>query len=187
MTNIQADTAVIETDSAIFPVSTRPLPAGLAEAGFDGDIAFSPAFDERKVGNGIGSLVLAFWLRGPGGAVKWKLHTGCYLRRTQTEWLDRFRGSANKPTAGMVDWHSPVPMKENDEPRYDCRLLGPGNACYGDGGYLLGDEAYEALVTGGEAALWLFLREMYRSRFEPQKWEEEARQGETSNAGRNKQ
>lgn len=175
MTNIQTDSAIIR-DGAIFPVSARTLPAGLAEAGFDGDISFRPAFDEREKGNGIGSLALWFWLRGPAGGVTWELMPGCFLARTQTEWLDTFGWSTNNPTAGAVEWHSPAPMKQHDVPRYDCQLLGPGKPCYSDTGYTIGDRAYDALVTGGEAALWLFLEKMYRRQFVPKK------QGETHDA-----
>lgn len=149
------------SDVSIFPISTRPLPAGFQEAGFDGNAGFTPAFDDRHGQAGIGSLRLTFWLRGPGGAVSWETSTGCYLSETQTEWLDKLGWNTNKPSAGAVDWHSPSPLPYASEPRLDCLLLGPGIPCYGDSGYLLGNQAYEALVTGGEPALWAFLKEMY--------------------------
>lgn len=169
----------IQTDNRGFPVSARTLPVGLAEAGFDGNIEFRPAFDDRATlggeSRGIGSLTLTFWLRGGKGAVTWDLLTGCYLPRTETEWLDRFGDSAYKPTPGAVEWHSPAPLGSGEglaascrsPPRFDCRLLGPGNPCYGDIGYTIGGSAYAALVTGGEAALWLFLAQMYRDQLDP--------------------
>lgn len=146
-------------------VSARWLPVGFAEAGFDGNVELRPAFDSRGEGAGIGSLGLTFWLRGPSGAVAWELLTGCFLPETQTQWIDRSCLNGNKPSAGAVDWYSPVPLFAGQEPRLDCLLLGPGVPCYGDSGYLIGDEAYAALVTGGEMALWLFLREKYDDKF----------------------
>ncbi len=147
------------------PVSARWLPEGFAEAGFDGNVEFRAAFDSRGEGAGIGGLALLFWLRGPLGAVSWELLTGCFLPETQTKWIDRSCLNGNKPSAGAVDWHSPVPLYDGQEPRLDCLLLGPGVPCYGDSGYLLGDEAYKALAGGAEAALWLFLREKYDDKF----------------------
>ncbi len=160
------------SDFLVCPLSTRRLPPGFAEDGFDGDVGFTPAFDDRDGQYGIKGLDLVFWLRGPKdgaghafAAVSWVLMTGCFLPKTQTEWLDPLGYNTNESTAGALDFHSSSPTEGIYMPCFDCTLFGPGRACYGDSQYLLGDKAYEALVTGGETALWVFLREMYDLRF----------------------
>jgi len=159
-TNEMADKDNLPDKVNLFPLSARPLPPEMMGRGFD---------DRDTPGGaslGIGGLEMTFWLRGEKGAVTWRLFTGCFLPRTQTEWLDGFGDSAYKPDAGAVEWHCPAPLGSG-EPHFDCRLLGPGNPCYGDIGYMIGDKAYEALVSGGEMALWRFLGEMYRDQFVP--------------------
>lgn len=149
-----------------FPESARWLPEGFAEAGFDGNVEFCPAFDGPTKSEGIGDLKLTFWLRGPKGAVAWELLTGCFLPSTQKTLKASFFLNPNTPTPGAVDWHSPVSLFDGQPSHLDCRLLGPGTPCYADAGHLLGNQAYEALVTGGEMALWLFLREKYDDVFD---------------------
>jgi hypothetical protein len=140
-----------------------------ADAGFD-------YRDDRSDDRGARGLDLRFILHGPKGSITWVLLTGWMERpidepgwttnsghpprRADRPGVDRTRAAYSwSPTAGPVSSHAPVKARDYWSGPFDCDVI--GGSCYGDSGYMIGDDAFRALVTGGSDALFAFLRECY--------------------------
>lgn len=132
--------------------------------------AFEKRHDDPARDYGIGSVELQFALIGPAGAITVGVSTGWYLPHVEerllrehdhTPFMGR-RSCAFQGAGTAVCIHAPSPRKDYFMGPDDCHLL-PGGQCWGDIGFLAGDEAYAVLVEGGEDALWEFLASWYRA------------------------
>lgn len=136
--------------------------------GFERRVTFSKAWEKRHddpaKDYGVGSVGVWFALVGSEGAVSFHLSSGWYLPHVR----ERFKreGHRGDPCAGPVVWHHPTQREDYFAGPDECELL-PGGKCWGDAGYLLGNDAYDALCEGGEDGLWVFLRRMYDQGFAP--------------------
>lgn len=130
--------------------------------------------DDRNDKRGCHGLGFRFILRGPLGAVTWVLNTGLMAnavddfgwsiysgrppRRSGKPGTDRTGSGLTWPTAGPIASHSPV-QRRDYWTQGDCDLWdGP---CWGDIGYMVGDDALVALATGGSDGVFDFLQTIH--------------------------
>lgn len=134
--------------------------------------AYEKRHDDPARNYGIGGLALHFALIGPEGAVSLEVLTGWFLPhvrerlRRETDHAPHFASGnparcAFEPTAGPMCSHDHRRRHNHyaAEPD-DCDLL-PGGKCWGDHGYLAGDQLLEALIAGGEPGLRDAMRGWY--------------------------
>ena len=138
-------------------------------------VRFRPAFHrchpDPSQNYGIGSVSMLWVLRVGDWAIAWDVHTGwelpdeAFVAAVPDCNHPMHQGSApgHKVSGGAVEWHSPVPLWEDHEPRADkCPITGA--ACYGDVGFLLGSELLDLLRTDGDDAVWKRLRSLLDER-----------------------
>lgn len=136
------------------------------------EILIRPAFHrchpDAAKNYGIKDPDLWFILREDGWAMSWRLFSGWGMP------LDAFNAESpdcshsahqagfpsSGPTAGAVSWHAPVPLV--DDRAGPCEWL--GGECFGDQGFLLGDQAFDRLRTDGSDALFAFLSVLLHER-----------------------
>lgn len=155
---------------------------------FASEIHIRPSFDHRfdpeKWQRGAGSMEIQFILRGPLGVVTWGLITG-WMRDPLTTrpdgygtgwrgpWSNAQRAIGklgpdiisrdwDRPMAGPISCHAEAPPVGKDwfTSSQGCTFFESG-VCYGDTGYLVGDEAMARLAEGGDAAAFDYLREIH--------------------------
>jgi hypothetical protein len=160
-------------------------------------VHFSPAYDGRPASRGglqewrtpgmkpddgtghtnygVGSVVITFVLKGPKGAVQFKIGTDWYpphVQRSDTgRRLQELTGySGVRPAGYDVGYHSAEPMYEGQEPMGEpgeCAYVPEGCACYYDGSGLRADDWVKShLLRGGSEAVWAALEKEYRALFE---------------------
>lgn len=143
------------------------------------EVRFQPSYDHRDEhdGRGCGSVIISFNLTGPLGAISAEINTGWMARPyLGTTWPINITAGPLEPRGtkpgvdlltGHKSLHSGAVHSHCTERRRDwwygpndgCTLVdGP---CYGDTGYLVGDQFLEALVSGGDEAAWKWLEETY--------------------------
>lgn len=118
-------------------------------------------YDNRKEpGGGIGGVTLQFILRRGRDAITWELLTTMYPSTVEF--------ATHRPTAGAVFAH----VHEADTDGYwdgpnACDLI-PGGKCWNTFGYLIGDSVYDALLTGGDDAVFQRLDEILTEWLKPE-------------------
>lgn len=154
---------------------------------FNRRITIAPSFDHRfdpeKWRQGCGSMKLEFVLTGPLGAITASILTDWmyepiveipaeYGRGWTGPWTNpvRARGKVGPdatnrrgdPMAGPISCHAAAPPqgKEWFTAAEGCTLI-KGGVCYGDTGYIVGDEFFLRLAQGGDQAGFAFLREIH--------------------------
>ena len=126
------------------------------------EVRFRAAYDHRDKNYSVHGMDVSLVLKGQRGAVEAVIWTNWYLD-----------GSHHEPKVGVVIFHSPLPEFDNDpwpfrdEVADDCTILnGP---CYRSAG--LGSEeereVLDALISGGDDAVWAKLQEFYDDKFGP--------------------
>lgn len=139
---------------------------------------FIPAYDRRDEGYGIHGVDLLMLLRGPLGAVQFKLSTGWVLPESlglpadyqwqQSHAYNRALGLSIAhdcyPSPSDLGYHSPRPMYEDQSPlTEDCPYI--GGRCYYDGSGLNAGGPFYALLRGGSEGVWAYLENYYREVF----------------------
>ena len=156
--------------------------------GFTTRIEVKPSFDHRfdadKWRRGCGTMSLEFILLGPLGAVTCSVMTG-WMADPLVEYPTGFGGAPRgpwgnekravgkvgpdvisreheRPMAGPISCHVAVPPAGKDwfTAADGCTLV-PGGTCYGDSGYLVGDEFLIRLAREGDSAAFEYLREIH--------------------------
>jgi len=146
--------------------------------GFTTEIRAVAGYDHRddiKDRRGCAGLSLIFVLRGPLGAITWELMTGLMRRpiadpgwsiyanrvpkRSGHPGWDDVGHDSPHPTVGPIASHCHEARHDYWAGPYPCDVL--GGQCYGDVGYMVGDQAMEALLTGGQDAVFGVLREFH--------------------------
>lgn len=131
-------------------------------------------FENGRFGDkGCGSIRIRAALIGHDGAITWTASLGWYLPETFEAWKQK--GIAprheNQGQGYAVCVHSPTPIYGNEDNEGECDVL-PGGKCFGDCGYLAGEEFFNITMRGGEAALWAKMLEWYDDHFGEQEKEE---------------
>jgi len=123
-------------------------------------IQITPAF-ERGTEGGRGSAHIWFCLRGPNGAVTFMVLTDWYLPETK-EIFEKNGWEFSHSSGGAVSTHATWPYEpwQKDTRNESCEWL-DGAPCYGDIGFLIGDDFFAALVEGGTDALWDKMQKWY--------------------------
>jgi hypothetical protein len=129
--------------------------------------------DEEGDTRGAHGFHFRFILRGPLGGITWDLNTSwvehpiddqtwsIYAKRKPNRRSSPgfdVTNYAHQPTGGPVASHSPFEREGRNGP-YDCDVI--GGQCYGDTGYLIGNDVFRELVRGGEDAVFTLLREIH--------------------------
>lgn len=164
----------------------------MADSEFTKEVRFRAAYDRRDEPDdqhGCSGVIISFNLTGPLGAMSAEINTGWLARpylgttwpihaarplepRDSKPGVDLLLGHQSLH-AGAV--HSHCTEQRRDYwygPNDGCTLVdGP---CYGDTGYLVGDQFLEALVSGGDEAAWKWLEETYTQWLGPEKTEDGA-------------
>jgi hypothetical protein len=127
-------------------------------------IEFSPAFDEKDTGHGIGSVQMYMTVVKDKKAVTFSLSTGWLLLHTQKD-LEARSAPINmaRPRAGGITTHQLEPPYPDSRSHEHCTHL-DGATCYGDTCYTCADRFLELLLTGGDKPVWEALEKW---------WEEE--------------
>jgi len=119
------------------------------------------AFDQRDPDPnrdyGISGAYFVFCLIGKDRAITWELCSDCFLPETKKRLRDEGHPWMG-PTAGPVDFHYREPQYEGMRSSDDCTLL--DGTCYGNTGFLLGDDVYRAFAYGGIDGVFGKLREL---------------------------
>ena len=140
-----------------------------AEAGYD-------YRDEVEDQRGCHGLSFRFIFRGPLGAITWHLMTGLMMRpvddlnwdgvhskvppnRAEKPGFDRTKFGYPSMTAGAIASHSHKQLMDWWAGPYPCDVL--GGECYGNSGYMVGDQALDALLKSGSDGVFTYLRTVY--------------------------
>lgn len=151
-------------------------------------IRFNCKFNIKEcVPNGGGShgkhgLEICFYVKGDKGAVQFVLSTGWLPQKVSQDTIGVRRFKASSPMQEFfpmpvdLGYHSYKPHYEGQKPLDKCDLL-DGKPCYYDGSGLNCNDAFYALLNGGDKALWEFLEQYYKCVFEDGKYPEPAEYG----------
>lgn len=126
--------------------------------------------------HGKHSMGILFLLSGDLGAVQFKLSTGWmpfYSPKDRIGYREIPKNEISDlyPMPTDLGYHSYKPRYEDQTSMGKCDVLG-GAECFYDGSGLNCNDAYYALVNGGEDALWEFLEGYYKSVFEDSEYPE---------------
>ena len=141
----------------------------VADAGYD----FRDDVTDQR---GCHGLSFRFILVGPLGAITWVLMTGLMERpvddlgwggvyskvppkRAKRPGFDRTQFGFPSMTAGAIGSHCHEQRVDWWAGPYPCDVL--GGECYGDTGFLIGDQALARLLKEGSEGVFTFLREIY--------------------------
>lgn len=140
---------------------------------FTKTVDFAPSFNflpEHNPGTrtnyGVGNMTVTFILKGPKGAVQWKIGTEWGIESVRNH-LANFPlvFDPRKPTGWDLGYHSPKPMYDGQSPMSGhCSVV--GGTCYYDGSSINADLLIEGFLAGGTDWLWPALTEYYRHVFE---------------------
>lgn len=145
----------------------------MSDIDFVREIRFYPAFDKRSPdpnkNYGIHGVELAFFLKGPHGAVQFKVSTNWQLPHVQAE-IDgkvpnsQFPYMFHEPMAVDLGYHSKNPMRDGQEPMSgNCDVI--GGTCYYDGSVLEANRIFNTLREEGDKGVWRELEIYYRAVF----------------------
>lgn len=132
-------------------------------------VEFLPAYDRRHPdpdkNYGIHGVEMAFYLRGPKGAIQFKVYTAWQLPHVDAEQLAGPHSRALcRPLPVDLGYHSPVARYEGQEPiSDDCPIL--GGRCWYDGSGLRAQPVFDRLVAEGDPAVWRYLEDEYEAVF----------------------
>lgn len=131
-------------------------------------VKFYPAFDKRSPepskNYGVHCVDLLMLVRGPKGAVQFKLFTGWYLPNVVKEHENRADHLFCHPTPADLGYHAHTPQYEDQEPiSAECEWL--GGPCYYDGSGLNAQRIYDVLLVEGDEGVWRELEEYYKELF----------------------
>jgi hypothetical protein len=140
------------------------------------EIKFRPAFDKRdpnpSKNYGIHGAEMAWYLRGPDGAVQFVVHLNWHLPQVQREMdakplhsYDALRYMFHKPNPADLGYHSKVPRYDGQEPLTEKCEFTDNGPCYYDGSSLNAQEGFDILVAEGDEAAWQWMERYYRSVF----------------------
>lgn len=145
------------------------------------NVYFRPAFHlctpDPTTSKGIGGVRIIFTLAEDGRGVQWELLTDWELpdedfalAAPECTHPAHQQGPPQKPggaSAGAIIWHWPRPLFDHaPKPQStDCDIT--GGRCWSDVGYMVGDQAFDALRRGGDEELWFFLAKCIENRKEP--------------------
>lgn len=141
-------------------------------------IEFSPAWDKRHTdpgkNYGIHGVEMTWFVRGPEGAVQFKVFTNWHLphvmretdAKIQSNSVNRFALKfAYHPIPADIGYHSYVPHYEGQTMMSEnCHVL-HGKPCYYDGSTLDAEPVFDLLVAEGGDAVWARLEQYYRRTF----------------------
>lgn len=121
------------------------------------EIKWRPAFDKRNPdpnkNYGIHGAEMAWYLKGPEGAIQFVIYTNWHLPHVRAEGEGRWEPFMWQPEAADIGYHSPVPRYEGQKPvESECKLL--GGPCYYDGSSLNAEPILETLIRDGDEAVW---------------------------------
>jgi hypothetical protein len=144
--------------------------------GLERIVKFYPAFDKRsndpKKDFGIHGVELLMLLKGPAGAIQFKVFTNWMLPSVQAETDDRMLARCEKiylrclyhPMAVDIGYHSYIPRHEGQTIITDkCEWL-EGKPCYYDGSSLNAEPVLALLIAEGSDAVWKELESWYKEK-----------------------
>lgn len=127
-------------------------------------VEFDPGYDRRdpdpSKNYGIHGVAIRFVIQGDAGAVQFLIYTDWF-----PESVERCHTACHSyPMAADLGYHSPKPMYEGQTMIQDkCKILnGP---CYCDGSRLNAEPVLNALIDGGDDAVWHKLGSYYNEIF----------------------
>ena len=137
---------------------------------FERKVSFAAAYDKTdpnpRKNYGVHGVHIDFTLKGAEGGITFGIATNWHLPHVQAkrdaEPLiegEYGRYMFHKPTPFGVAGHWKVPQYEGQTPRDSCSVT--DGVCYCDGSALMGDEVFQALVEGGDEAMWKKLEQVY--------------------------
>jgi hypothetical protein len=131
--------------------------------------------DDPNDQRGAHGLDLTLIAKGPEGAITARVGTGWMLRPLAGRYVRSSGPQARHelpgvdaglhggyPTGGPVVSHVPTRLKDWWQSSGPCDVLGL-DECFGDIGYLVGDDVLKALIEGGDEAAFAKLDEIYRA------------------------
>lgn len=145
-------------------------------AGEQRTVRFKPAFHRCHTNPskdyGISGVTMLWVLRVDDWAITWDVFTDWGLPDEAfkaacpdcTHPSHRNGYPLGGASGGTVEWHAPVPLYEDHDPRSDRCPLIDRDRCYGDVGYTLGSEVFDVLRTEGDEATWRKLRDLLDDR-----------------------
>lgn len=112
---------------------------------------------------GVGNVTMTFFLRGPKGAIQFKIGTEWGIKpvRDHLAQFDRIYAKPQQPSGWDLGYHAYEAQYDGQEPMGECRVL--GCACFYDGSGLQADEMIEGFMAGGPAGRHGFGRNWLRS------------------------
>ena len=143
-------------------------------AKFERIVKVTPAYDRRDPdphkNYGIHGAHLLFVLKGEFGAVAFDIGTNWYLPHVADELRHNeylYSGkSFFEPTPYSIGYHSPKPMYEDHHmSAVECEYL-DGKSCYFGDSVTYSDVPFKILVSEGSEAMWAWMENYYKERFE---------------------
>ena len=140
-------------------------------------MSFPCRFDKKckpENSHGKHGMEILFLVTGEKGAVQFKMSTGWMPFKSEQDKIGvrripKMELSDYYPMPTDLGYHSYKPHYESHSSMGPCNALG-GAECYYDGSSLNCNDAYYALVNGGEDGLWKFLEEYYETVFEDKRY-----------------
>lgn len=133
------------------------------------EFVISAAYDKRPK-YGQHCVDFTFFVKGPEGAVQFRLFTGWYLSlipKPDAPWQELCKtlhlGENDSPMPADLGYHSPHPRYEG-QTSMSCTLL-PSGECYYDGSSLNAYKIFSTMVHEGGEAMWAELEKYYASTF----------------------
>lgn len=148
----------------------------MAPSPFARTIEFLPAWDRRspdpKKNYGIHGAEILFLLKGPDGAVQFRLFTQWQLPEVTREKMhhpyDPIGGDFHwmeRPMPADLGYHSPVPRYDGQDILTDECIALDGKPCYYDGSSLNAEPVFERLLREGHDGVWAALEAYYTRTF----------------------
>ena len=137
-------------------------------------VEFSPSWnrlsDDPSKNYGIRAMNITFYVKGPKGAIQWKLSTGWYVSPARDHLRQFSPPLVMYPMAMDLGYHAHEPQYENQTPLTEsCDVIG-GGRCFYDGSPLNAELLTEGFLSGGADYLWPKLEGVYRHQFEGAEW-----------------
>lgn len=138
---------------------------------FRDDVGMSSGRSDDNYGRHTADLEM--YVRGPLGAVQFKMFTGWDIEDVEGSRWGRAKSWNNSPTAADLGYHKRLdPDHAADEWAYitdECSVL-DGARCQYDGSGLNAEPVMELLVRSGHTAVFEYLEGYYRATFDGEEW-----------------